>query len=162
MKSAKTLATSWLKLPLAVPATVVAVLGGCVLLEPGRLYPVVGPLSKASNPPIYTASLNGDIFPFGTITVHLAAGISCPGDWKAVSQDDSTAGQMSVAWDEVYGSGFFVANVLGKRTFARAILTCTDSERLNLEFLVVHPGDASSTIGVVSDEKGNVFKLTFS
>jgi hypothetical protein len=69
---------------------------------------------------------------------------------------------MLVAWDEVYGSGYFVANVLGKRTFARAVLTCTDSEKLNLEFLVVEPGDASSTIGVVSDGKGNVFKLSFS
>jgi hypothetical protein len=106
-----------------------------------------------SPPPTYTASLNGDVLPFGSITVHLAAGISCPADWKAVSGDDPTARQMSVEWDEVYGNGYFVANVLGKRTFARAVLTCTDSEKLNLEFLAVEPGDPSSTIGVVSDEK---------
>jgi hypothetical protein len=68
---------------------------------------------------------------------------------------------MSVAWDDVYGSGYFVAHVLGKRTFARAVLTCTDAEKLNLEFLVVKPGEPSSTIGVVSDGAGNIFKLSF-
>jgi hypothetical protein len=135
---------------------------GCVLMQPGHLYPVLGPLSDMSPPPTYTASLSGGVLNSGSITVHLAAGISCSGSWKAVSGDDPTARQMLVAWDEVYGSGYFVANVLGKRTFARAVLTCTDSEKLNLEFLVVEPGDASSTIGVVSDGKGNVFKLSFS
>jgi hypothetical protein len=142
-------------------ATVLAMLGGCAVMVPGHLYPVQGPLSKVSTPPIYTATLNGGVLPSGSITVHLAAGITCPGDWKAISRDDPTARQMSVEWDEVYGSGYFVANVLGKRTFARAVLTCTDAEKLNLEFLVVEPGKASSTIGVVSDGMGNVFKLSF-
>jgi hypothetical protein len=68
---------------------------------------------------------------------------------------------MSSEWDEVYGSGYFVANVLGKRTFARSAPSCTDSEKLSLEFLVVHPGDPTSTIGVAKDAAGNVFKLTF-
>jgi hypothetical protein len=68
---------------------------------------------------------------------------------------------MSVEWDIVYGNGYFVAHVLGKRTFARAVLTCTNTEKLNLEFLVVKPGDPSSTIGVVSDGAGNIFKLAF-
>jgi hypothetical protein len=145
----------------AVLLSMLAMLGGCALMVPGHLYPVQGPLSKVSSPPIYTASLNGGVLPSGTITVHLADGIKCPGDWKAVSRDDPTARQMSVAWDEVYGGGYFVANVLGKRTFARAVLQCTDAETLNLEFLVVEPGNPSSTIGVVSDEKGNTFKLSF-
>jgi hypothetical protein len=142
-------------------AGVFAMLGGCALMVPGHLYPVQGPLSKESTPPIYTATLNGGVLPSGSITVHLARGINCPGDWRAVSRDDPNARQMSVDWDEVYGSGYFVANVLGKRTFARAVLMCTDAEKLNLEFLVVVPGQASSTIGVVSDGSGNIFKLSF-
>ncbi len=141
--------------------TVFLGLGGCVVMMPGHLYPVQGPLSKQTTPPIYTATLNGGVTPSGTITVHMAAGITCPGDWKAVSRDDPTARQMSVEWDEVYGSGYFVANVLGKRTFARAALACGDGEKLNLEFLVVKPGNPSSTIGVVSDGTGNIFKLSF-
>jgi hypothetical protein len=54
-----------------------------------------------------------------------------------------------------------VANVLGQRTFARSALTCSNAEKLNLEFLVVEPGKPSSTIGVVSDGTGNIFKLSF-
>jgi hypothetical protein len=142
-------------------ATVFATLGGCAVMVPGHLYPVQGPLSKESTPPIYTATLNGGVLPSGTITVHLAPGITCPGDWKAVSADDPTGREMSNEWDEVYGSGYFVANVLGKRTFARAVLTCSNAEKLNLEFLVVTPGIPSSTMGVVSDGTGNLFKLSF-
>jgi hypothetical protein len=142
-------------------ATVFATLGGCAVMVPGHLYPVQGPLSKESTPPVYTATLNGGVLPSGSITVHLAPGISCPGDWKAVSRDDPTARQMSVEWDEVYGSGYFVANVLGKRTFARSVLTCTNTEKLDLEFLVVEPGNPSSIVGVVSDGTGNIFKLSF-
>ena len=142
-------------------ATVFSMLGGCAVMVPGHLYPVQGPLSRESTPPIYTATLNGGILPSGSITVHIADGITCPGDWKAISRDDPTARQMSVEWDEVYGSGYFVANVLGQRTFARSVLTCANAEKMNLEFLVVEPGKPSSTIGVVSDGRGNVFKLSF-
>ena len=142
-------------------ATVFAMLGGCAVMVPGHLYPVQGPLSKESTPPIYDATLNGSFLPSGSITVHIAPGISCPGDWKAVSPDDPTARRMSVEWDEVYGSGYFVANVLGKRTFARSVLTCTNAEKLNLEFLVVQPGNPSTTVGVVDDGMGNKFKLSF-
>ena len=142
-------------------APIFLTLGGCAVMVPGHLYPVQGPLSKETTPPNYTATLNGSVLPSGTITVHIAPRVTCPGDWKAISQDDPTARQMSVEWDEVYGSGYFVANVLGKRTFARSVLTCTNAEKLNLEFLVVEPGNPSSTIGVVSDGTGNIFKLSF-
>jgi hypothetical protein len=142
-------------------ATVLAILGGCAVMVPGHLYPVQGPLSKESTPPIYAVTMNGSFLPSGSVTVHIPPGITCPGDWKAISQDDPTARQMSVKWDDVYGSGYFVANVLGKRTFARSVLTCTNAEKLNLEFLVVEPGKPSSTVGVVSDGTGNIFKLSF-
>jgi hypothetical protein len=140
---------------------VFAALAGCAVMVPGHLYPVQGPLSKLSMPPIYAVSMNGSFLPFGSLKVHLAQGITCSGAWKAVSQQDPSAKQMSAEWDEVYGSGYFVANVLGKRTLGRSSPTCTDSGKLSLEFLVVHPGDPSSTIGVASGGVGNVFKLTF-
>ncbi len=142
-------------------ATGVATLSGCAVMVPGHLYPVQGPLSQKSPPPIYTARLNGSFLPSGSITVHMAGGNTCPGDWKAVSQADPTANQMAAEWDQVYGSGYFVAEVLGKRTFARGVLACSDGGKLNLEFLVVKPGDPSSAKGVVTDGMGNVFKLTF-
>jgi hypothetical protein len=151
-----------MKTTVFLTAVMFASLGGCVAMVPGHLYPVQGPLSKLSVPPIYAVSLNsnwsGSLI--GSLTVRTAQGITCSGAWNAVSQQDPSATQMSAEWDEVYGSGYFVANVLGKRTFARSTPTCTDSGKLSLEFLVVHPGDPSSIIGVVSDGRGNVFKLT--
>src|ERR1700722_1751153 len=90
-------------------AIVLAILGGSAVMVPGHLYPVQGPLSKESTPPIYAVTLNGSFLPTGSITVHMAPTITCPGDWKAIAQDDPTARQMSVEWDEVYGSGYFVA-----------------------------------------------------
>ena len=136
-------------------------LGGCAVMVPGHLYPVQGPLSKESMPPTFTLTMNGSFLPYGSLTIHMTQGITCSGAWKAVSQQDPSARQMSAEWDEVYGSGYFVANVLGKRTFARSTPTCSDSGKLSLEFLVVQPGIPSSTIGVVTDGMGNVFKLTF-
>ena len=147
---------------IAIPfAALIATLGGCAIMVPGHLYPVLGPLSKESSPPIYSVALNGGVSPSGSLSVHMAQGVTCSGPWNAVSQQDPSAQQMAADWDQVYGSGYFVANVLGRRTFARSAPTCTDSEHLNLEFLVVHPGDPSSTIGVVKDGQGNVYKLTF-
>ena len=149
------------KKAIIIMAGACAALGGCAAMVPGHLYPVQGPLSKESVPPIYTATLNGSFLPSGTITVRMGAGNTCPGDWKAVSRDDPSARQMAAEWDQVYGSGYFVANVLGQRTFARASLRCTNSATLNLEFLVVTPGVPTSTIGVVTDEAGNLYKLSF-
>lgn len=146
----------------AIPLiAMLATLGGCAIMVPGHLYPVQGPLSKESSPPVYSVSVNGSFLPSGSLSVHMAQGVTCSGAWKTVSQNDSSAQQMSAEWDEVYGSGYFVANVLGKRTFARSAPTCTDSEHLSLEFLIVQPGNPSSTVGVVKDGAGNVFKLTF-
>jgi hypothetical protein len=137
-----------------------AMLGGCVVMVPGHLYPVQGPLSKQSTPPIYAVSLNA-FLTSGSLKVRIAPGITCPGPWNTVAGDDPSARQMSTEWDQVYGNGFFVANVLGKSTFGRSALTCTNATKLNLEFLVVEPGRPSSTIGVASDGSGNIFKLAF-
>lgn len=142
-------------------AAIMVMLDGCAVMVPGHLYPVQGPLSKESLPPIYTASLNGSFLPSGTLTVHMGPGVSCPGDWKAVSRDDQTAQTMAAEWDQVYGSGFFIADVLGRRTFARSMLSCSNGTKLKLEFLVTRPGEPTSTIGVVTDGAGNLFKLAF-
>jgi hypothetical protein len=138
--------------------TVFLGLGGCVTTMPGHLYPVQGPLSKETAPPIYTATMLGGPALSGPITVHMAAGITCSGDAKALSPDDPTARRMSVEWDVVYGSGYFVANVLGQPGFARSALACTNGENLSVEFVKsVNPPN----VGVVSDGTGNIFKLSF-
>jgi hypothetical protein len=119
---------------------------GCVA---GHLYPVQGPLSAQTPVPSYKVRMdNGD-----GISTRLANGELCRGTWLDVVQADPTARDMLAEWDLVYGKGFFLANVLGKVTIARAILTCSNDMKVTVEF--------NSTNGVAKDGNGNVFKLTF-
>jgi hypothetical protein len=91
----------------------------------------------------------------------LQNGEVCSGSWSAVSQHDPTAGDLSADWDSVYGPGFFVANVLGSRAFARGVLSSTKGTRLNVELYDPIPGDIESVEGIAKDTEGNVFKVTF-
>jgi hypothetical protein len=115
----------------------------------GHLYPVQGPLSAQTPPPIYKVKMgSGD-----EISARLANGELCSGTWLDVVQEDPTARDMAAEWDLVYGKGFFLANVLGKAGVARSMLTCPKGMKVNVEF--------NSTQGVAKDSNGDVFKLTF-
>ncbi len=65
-------------------------LSGCVVMVPGHLYPVKGPLAATNPPPIHRLTLNG-VYKSGTLTVTLPDGEACKGDWSAISQDDPRA-----------------------------------------------------------------------
>ena len=134
-------------------------LAGCVVMAPGHLYPVQGSLASANPPPIYRLTLNG-IYDSGTLTATLPDGEKCAGNWSAISPNDPNARQMSAAWDSVYGAGFFVANVLGSRVFAAAVLTGNRGTTLNVQFYDPKPGDITAVKGVATDNSGNLFKLT--
>jgi hypothetical protein len=138
---------------------VTMLLTGCVIMAPGHLYPVQGPLAAANPQPIYSLTLSG-VYNAGTLTATLPDGETCKGDWSAVAPTDPNARQMSAAWDSVYGSGYFVANVLGSRVFASAVLKGDRGTTLNVQFYDPKPGNASAVIGVATDNNGNQFKLT--
>ncbi len=121
-------------------------LSGCAA---GHLYPVQGPLSAQTPVPSYKVRMdNAD-----SITTRLPVGKLCRGAWLDVAQGDPSARDMSDEWDLVYGKGYFLANVLGKITVARAILTCSNDMKVTVEF--------NTTNGVAKDTNGNVFRLTF-
>jgi hypothetical protein len=134
-------------------------LSGCVVMVPGHLYPVQGPLAGATPPPIYRLTMNG-IYDSGTLAATLPDGEKCAGNWSAISPNDPKARQMSAAWDSVYGAGFFVRHVLGSRVFARAVLTGNRGTILNVQFYDPKPGDVAAVVGVANDNSGNLFKLT--
>jgi len=134
-------------------------IGGCVIMVPGHLYPVQGPLAGASPPPIYSLTMNG-VYDSGTLTATLPDGEKCKGEWSAISPGDPSARQMSAVWDSVYGSGFFVAHVLGSRVFAAAVLKGDRGTILNVQIYDPKPGDVSAVVGVATDNSGNLFKLT--
>lgn len=136
------------------------ILTGCELMVPGHLYPVQGSLSAQSPVPIFKVTLNG-ILNSGSMSATLQGGEVCRGSWATVRQNDPSASKLSVEWDRVYGQGFFVANILGNPTFARAVLTGTRGTTLNVEFYVPTPGQILGVKGIATDNNGNTFKLTF-
>jgi hypothetical protein len=149
-----------MKKRLAAVTVITSMLAGCVVMAPGHLYPVGGPLSTQTPVPIYKVTLNG-VLTSGNMSATLPDGEVCTGSWAAIPQDDSTAGSMSGDWDSVYGAGFFVANVLGKPVFARATLTGKKGTTLQVQFYDPTPGQFTNVEGVARDNSGNIFKLTF-
>jgi len=119
-----------------------------------HLYPVQGPLATQSPSLILTATLTRQTEP-PTLQLTLPSGESCRGSVAQVLPTDPAARSMSTVWDAVYGSGFFVAHVLGSTLLNGGQLTGTQGTTLNVQFLQV-PGGIR---GVASDNQGNVFKL---
>jgi len=118
---------------------------------PGHLYPVQGPLAAQSPAPIYDVRIAGG----GALTATLAGGEVCSGKYVRVAAGDPSSSAMSAAWDSVYGQGFFVAHVLGGSGLSRAQLVGTSGTTLSVQLIVLDQK------GVASDNKGNIFKLTF-
>ncbi len=148
-----------MKQPVLV-ALIATLLAGCMVMVPGHLYPVQGSLAAQTPVPVYKVTLSG-VMESGTMSATLQDGEVCKGSWAPVRQDDPSAGSMSVEWDSVYGAGFFVANVLGNRVFARAVLLGTKGTTLNVEFYDPTPGQIANVRGIAKDNKDNIFKLTF-
>jgi hypothetical protein len=120
---------------------------------PGHLYPVQGPLAAHASAPIYDVRRAGSFKFGGAMSATLAGGEVCSGKWVPVSAGDPSASRMSTEWDSVYGQGFFVAHVLGSSELARADLVGTSGTALSVQMI--------DDKGVASDNKGNIFKLTF-
>jgi hypothetical protein len=134
-------------------------LSGCIVMQPGHLYPVKGPLAAQTPLPIASLTLSG-VLNTGSLRVTLPSGETCAGDWSVVPQGDPSATAMSEDWDAVYGAGFFVAHVLGSPAFARAQLSGSRGTTMSVQFYTPEPGNIAQVAGVAADNQGNVFKLT--
>ena len=134
-------------------------LSGCIIMQPGHLYPIQGPLASQTPLPVLPLTLSG-VFNSGSLNVTLQGGETCKGAWNQVHQDDPSGNKMAAQWDAVYGQGFFVANVLGNPVFARAALTCTQGSTVNVEIYDPKPGNVFAAVGIAQDSKGNLYKLT--
>lgn len=148
----------------------ISTLSGCAT---ARLYPVKGPLSSQTPPPVYVANVKG-AFNSGSITVTLADGEACTGRWETIhrpknAKESAALGtaptsNMSAEWDTVYGPGFYVAHVLGARLYARATLTGTKGTILDVEMYKPNNEENTTTAaikGVAKDNQDNTYKLAF-
>ena len=122
------------------------------------LYPVAGPASSQTPPQAIPAKLTGA----GGISL-LLAGETFKGKWtifrpspgniKTPGTPDSYPPQpnLAFAWDEIYGQGYFLGNVLGE-SIGHATLTGDRKTTLQLEFF-------DGRCGVAADSKGNIYKM---
>ena len=143
---------------------------GCT--HSARLYPVQGPLSEQTPLPVLVAKITGAFTP-GDISVVLSDGEKCKGRWAMVPRAQvpkgantasaPTTNGMSSVWDTVYGSGFYVAHVLGTRLYAQAVVTGNQGTVLNVEMYKPegeHESNPVSAVkGVAKDNKDNIYKL---
>lgn len=144
---------------IAVLALGLSLLTGCLVMVPGHLYPVEGPLAAVTPMPIYTVTISG-VGNSGTLSTTLG-GHSLRGSWSALRPNDPSANRMAADWDQVYGSGFFTAYVLGAPIFVRGVLAAEGQTTLTVEF-IDSPGDMLvHARGVATDNNGNIYKLTF-
>ncbi|HJZ66279.1 MAG TPA: hypothetical protein VKD70_18280 [Candidatus Acidoferrum sp.] len=141
-----------------------------------RFYPVQGPLAEQTPPPVYVGKISGAFYS-GNMTVTGKQGEVFRGRWEAVRQPAKSTDapkiapsdtEMSALWDSIYGDGFYVANVLGTRLYGRGFLKTSNGDTLKVEFYRPEKAtnDANairgSIKGVGKDDKGNVYKITFS
>jgi hypothetical protein len=153
-----------MKLSIVPALLAITFLSGCILSVPGGFSPVQGPLSKQSPIPTYAATMSG-LFA-GSISVALDNGEVCKGSWAFVSTTAPGTSAPAVApidmahdWDDVYGTGYFTAHVLGSKLYARATLTGNMGTVLHTEFSNEN-NTRGNTKGVAQDNKGNVFKVS--
>lgn len=142
-----------------------------------RFYPVQGPLAEKTPAPIYVGKITGAFYS-GSMSVTGDQGEVFNGRWEAVRQPSKstntpqtppTDAEMAPLWDSIYGDGFYVAHVLGTRLYGRGSLKASNGDTLKVEFY--RPEEKNSTDpnvihgsikGVGKDDKGNVYKITFS
>jgi len=120
------------------------------------LYPVQGPLSTQTPSPVFPGKLSGGLNS-GGVSFVIGDGEVFKGGWTRVIPVKSTQGAamvsspqsegMPAAWDRVYGSGFYVAHVLGAVLYARAVITGNRGTVLQLEFYSPSPGVAARLLG---------------
>jgi hypothetical protein len=142
-----------------------------------RFYPVQGPLMGQTPPPVFVGRISGAFYS-GDMTVTGDKGAVFTGHWEAVKRPEKSTDaplvapkdeEMAPIWDSIYGNGFYVAHVLGTRLYARASLKSKNGDSLNVEFYRSEESNKANTAplaasikGVAKDDKGNVYKITFS
>jgi hypothetical protein len=129
-------------------------LTGCV--GTAFLYPVQGPLATQSPPPVVSMHVSGF-----SLTLTLPDGETFKGMGAIVPHTQNPPNPLSAQWDLVYGSGYYLAHVLGTDAYRIATLTGDKGSTIRIESTTLTDnGGAVSQVGVAVDDKGDVFKIT--
>jgi hypothetical protein len=130
-----------------------------------KLYPVQGPLTSQTPPPVFSAKVKRPLIGEGSTTKvswTFADGEVLSGKFAkvtAAAMNTKTPGgpdsyppqpNLAFAWDAVYGQGYFAAHILGKKIW-QGVFTGDKGTVLQVEFL-------DDRHGAAVDNKGNVYK----
>lgn len=144
-------------LRLAISSALLGVmLGACTLAVRGSFSPVRGPLAEIKPAPNYSARMTGALS--GEIAVAIPTDGSCAGRWSLLGSQQQSF-DLSSAWDQVYGAGYYTAHVLGVREFVRTTLNCTGGAPIRIE-VSNEKNTRGNTRGVAEDDRGNIFKVS--
>ena len=118
------------KLVLSLVALCVCLLSGSDFAFGQKLYPVQGPLTAQTPQPVFSGQIRRPVFSAGPVFLLLKSWTVANGEVlqgrpktvKASSVNMPEVGasyppqpNLAFAWDAVYGQGFFVAKILGKK-----------------------------------------------
>lgn len=133
------------------------------------LYPVQGPLSKQTPPPVIKGKIRRPLFSAGPAFDLLTSWTISNGEVlngkvekaKANAPDiviptmETTFPQSNLAgvWDAVYGDGYFVAHILGN-TFYQGVFKSDQGTFLQVESM-------DGEHGVAADNRGNIYKFVY-
>lgn len=141
---------------LALAALAASLVSGCYMNA--GLYPVNNSLTQGPSP-ARSVRISG-AFTSGSAAVTLADGEVCRGRWKQSTA--SSSNPMAAVWDSVYGSGYYVAHVLGERLYAEAVLTGNRGTVLTIQMYRQQPRESEEMTpvrGVGKDNHGTIYKL---
>jgi len=153
-----------------------ALAGLCLCLSAGssdafgqKLYPVQGPLAAQTPPPVFSGQIRRPMFSAGPVFLLLkswtvANGEVLQGKPKTLQASSANTApetgaislpqpNLAFAWDAVYGEGFFVAHILGKK-FGQGVFTGSKGTVLQIESI-------DGRNGVAVDNQGNMYKMVW-
>src|SRR6202166_1690441 len=152
------------KLVLSLVALCVCIVSGSDFAFGQKLYPAWAPLTTRPPQPVFSGQIRRPVFSAGPVFLLLkswtvANGEVLQGRPKTVkaSSVNMPVGasyppqpNLAFAWDAVYGQGFFVAKILGKK-FGQGVFIGNQGTLLQVETL-------DGRNGVAVDNKGNIYK----
>jgi hypothetical protein len=122
-----------------------------------HLYPVKGPIAEGEAPPVISGSGSAS-FPGGEQSFVFPDGERFSGKFLMLTPRQSEVSDLATTWDSVFGTGYYVAHVLGSSAWhGGATISGSNGTSLQLEEIREHEED--QVVGVAKDSKGNLFKI---
>lgn len=123
-------------------------------------YPVKGPLAAQVPLPVVTAKADGITGNTGPMTMTLASGETCSGQWSSAApqQVSVTSGGLFTMYGPAAGYSVTAGNVPGVNR-GEAFMSCEQGTTVQAEFFT--GSGTANGYGVAKDSKNNIYKMLF-